>query len=146
MSCSCSSQTARLQRQVSDQGRRITKLEADLRGFQEWTGICTSAANTIVALYTSDWDPGTGIFTISFASQEGQQFQIQQSTDMGVTWTIADNMVLAEVSPAIITEWESAVFTIDDLPVIFRVRLYPRALLPCPPAEAGPCPNLIPVT
>jgi hypothetical protein len=140
---SCSTSEARLQRQVSDQARRITKLEAELRGFQEWTGICTSAANTIVALYTSEWDPGTGIFTITFASQEGQQFQIQQSSDGGVTWTIADNVVLAEVSPAIVTEWDSTAFTIDDLPIIFRVRLYPRALLPCPPAEAGPCPILV---
>lgn len=144
MSCSTDQSTIRLQRQVSDQGRRITQLEKALSSFQEWTGICTSAGNTIVALYTADWDVGTGIFTITFASQEGQQFQIQQSTDDGVTWTIADNLVLAEVSPAIITSWESAVFTIDDLPIIFRVRLYPRALLPCPPAEAGPCPIIIP--
>jgi hypothetical protein len=131
---------------VTDQARRITQLERALSSFQEWTGICTSAGNTIVALYTAEWDPDTGIFTITFASQQGQTFQIQQSTDGGVTWTIADNIVLAAVDPDIITTWESTPFGIDDLPIIFRVRRYPRALLPCPPAEAGPCPILVPVT
>jgi hypothetical protein len=143
---SCTDSTVRLQRQVTDLARRISYLETALKGFQEWTGVCTSPGNTIVALYTSDWDPDTGIFSITFASQQGQQFQIQQSTDGGVTWTIADNLVLAAVDPAIETTWESEPFTIDDLPIIFRVRRYPRALLPCPPAEAGPCPNIIPVT
>lgn len=144
MSCACSATNARLQRQVQDQARRLYQLEQALSGFQAWTGVCTSADNTLAALYTSEWDAGTGIFTITFGSQEGQQYQIQQSSDGGVTWTEADHLVLAEVSPAIITTWESAPFTIDDLPIIFRVRRYPRALLPCPTPEAGPCPILVP--
>lgn len=129
--------------QLRDHAKRIRQLEAQLAFVKGWTGVCASPSNNYVPVFAADYDTGTGVYTIDFASQPGQQFQVQQSTDGGVTWTVADNVVDAAVSPAIRTVWESDPFDLDDLPRLFQVRLYPRAIVACPAPDPGSCPDII---
>lgn len=128
---------------VQDLRARVRYLEKALAGFQQWTGVCTGSGGQIAALYSNVLDVGTGVFTLTFASQAGQKFQVQQSTDGGVTWTVAENVVNAAADPAIQTVWESGPIDPMEESIIFRVRRYPQVLLPCPTPDAGPCPNLI---
>ncbi len=128
--------------QMAQFDRRLRNLERNLAGFQEITGICTKASQHPVDIVATEYDVDTGLFTITFSSLEGQRFQVQVSTDSGVTWTIAADNVLAADSPAIVTDWISAAYELDDFPVFFRVRRYPALMTPCTPI-APTCPDIL---
>lgn len=125
-----------------DVQRRLRKLETGLAGYWEITGVCTTAGSDPVDIVANEYSIPDQTFTITFSSIEGQRFQVQVSTDSGLNWTVAEDNVLAAVDPAISTEWESAVYEIDDFPVWFRVRRYPRVITPCTPPSAT-CPDII---
>ncbi len=129
--------------QMAQFDRRLRNVERNLAGFQELTGICTKASQYPVDIVANTYDADTHLFTISFSSLQGQRFQVQVSTDSGLTWTVAQDNVLAADSPAIVTDWVSAEYEIDDFPVWFRVRRYPTVITPCTPS-APTCPDILP--
>lgn len=129
MNPSCQSPEDRL---IRDLERRVTSLETELSGFQELMGVSTSADGTIVPILSISsvvTGPNT-VFTIVFFSAPGDQFQVQSSTDL-VTWTSLASPLAAAASPALSTTWVSGSYTIDQLPVYFRVRKFPVLFQPC---------------
>lgn len=122
--------------------QRLRTVERNLAGFQEITGACTTAGQSVVAIIATAQDPGTGVYTITFLSTPGRTYQVQTSTD-GIAWTVAENVVEADISPAIMTEWVSAAYALfETTPRYFRIRIWPVMLIPCTPA-APACPDVI---
>ncbi len=120
--------------------RRLRYLETNLAGFREITGVCTTGGQTLVDVIGLEFDSESGTYLLTFASEPGAYYQIQQSTD-AITWVAAEDLYPAAADPAIYTTWTSGVFEFDDT-IWFRVRKYPRVLLPCtPPSHA--CPDII---
>jgi len=137
MACSTAS-TDKTNTRMTALERKVNALSQQFKFFQEITGTCTPTGGQVTDIYTNVYDADTGIFTLTFASEEGQFFQVQQSTNLSV-WTVAENNVQAADDPAISTEWESASFELDDLPVYFRVRRLPTVFTACPPPDAVGC-------
>ncbi len=139
---SCAPNDNRVMGYVRSFESRLRAVERNLAGFQEITGACTTAGQSIVALIGNVQDPDTGVFTLIWLSTPGETYQVQTSTD-AISWTVADNVVEADADPAITTEWVSAAYDpIDETPRYFRVRKYPTILIPCTPA-APACPDII---
>lgn len=141
MACSSPSDNRTAQRMTALE-RQVRSLTQQFKFFQEITGTCTPPGGAVTDIYSNEYDSGTGVFTIVFASEPGQFFQVQQSTDL-TTWVIAEDGVQAAVTPAISTEWESASFDLDDLPIYFRIRRLPRVFVACPTSETVSCPWIL---
>ena len=138
-------------RQLRALEARVRYLENQISGIKEITGVCMSAADLIVPLYSALYDPATGKYTITFASTPGTVYQIQKSSD-GVTWVVADPASVVGAScdcapeptpwtgdngdPLYSTWVSNESFALDVLPIYFRVREFPRAML-CAPSK--PC-------
>lgn len=141
MSYSCLPTPDRNQSALSDLQRRVRQLEKNLAGFQEITGVCTTGGQFIVDVIGLVYDPESGTYLLSFLSEPGAFYQVQQSSD-AITWTPVENFYPAAADPDIITTWTSGVFAIDTT-IWFRVRKNPPVRLPCTP-PANPCPDILP--
>ena len=111
----------------------MRQAESQIAGIQEIFGVCMSAAQMLVPPLSAVYDAQTELFTVVFPSVPGEHYQVQQSVD-GITWTVATGgaFVAAEASPETTTEWVSAAVDIDELPIYFRVRMFPRAYIAAP--------------
>ena len=119
--------------------QRIARLEKQLVGFKEITGVDPSSGPSIVTVLSINRDTITGGYFITFLSQPGEAYQVQSSVD-AVAWEVADNSVTASAPPDLTTTWLSVPYDADAI-VYFRVRRYPRTMaLP----ELGPPVNLSP--
>ena len=140
---SCHAPPADNSRQIRALESRVRVLEKEVAGIKELTGVCMSAPDMIVPLYSAVYDGTTGTFTVIFASTPGEVYQVQQSAD-GVAWEVANPASVTGAAatppatePPVLTVWVSTdVWALDDLPVYFRVRAIPKALL-CAPSK--PC-------
>lgn len=113
-----------------DLHRRIASLERQLAGFKEITGTDPSTGPFIVTILSVDHDPDTLFYTIVFVSTPGDLYQVQTSTD-AITWNLLDELPAA-ASPAVSTSWVSEPYLMDSVDY-FRIRRYPRTLVPCTP-------------
>jgi hypothetical protein len=148
---SCATPPANNSQQIRSLENRVRHLEAAIAGIKELTGVCMEAADFIVPLYSSVFNPN-GTFSIKFASVPGEVYQVQKSTD-GITWVaavpasiIGESCDCPYPEPSQFTEdngdpqfttWTSTeTWSQDTVPVYFRVRSMPRAII-CAPSK--PC-------
>ncbi len=138
----CAASSHRERNYLTSVDRRVAALERKLKFVEEITGICTTGVQAVTPVIAINQDSGTGVFTLTWTSAEGERFQVQTSTD-AVTWTVEENSVDAAVSPAVITEFDTSAYALfEDTPRYFRVRKYPRLITACTP-PTDPCPTII---
>ncbi len=113
-----------------DLAHRIAALERQLAGFREITGTDPSTGPFIVTVLSVDHSVTTLLYSIVFSSKPGDLYQVQTSTD-AITWSSLGN-VAAAASPAISTTWVSGSYPLD-VARYFRIRRYPKTLVPCTP-------------
>jgi hypothetical protein len=140
-------------RQIRALESRVRALEKEISGIKELTGVCMSGPELIVLLYSAVYDGVTGKYTITFASTPGAVYQVQQSVD-GIVWEVSDPATVlgatcADCPPAEASQFDNGndypwmslwtsngTWPLDELPIWFRVRQVPRAIL-CAPSK--PC-------
>lgn len=133
MSCS----TSPIDRLAADLAQRVRELERGLADYRGLSGIVTPADESVVPLLsiTQSVSGPQMRFTLVWSSEPGQQFAVQESTELP-DWTDLESPVVAPEGST--TTWTSGPYTIDETPVWFRVRRFPTLTFPC--ASPYSCP------
>lgn len=129
-----------LQRQLTDLFRRVSVLEKGLADCQAVYGAGTTAEETVLPLIsiTPVTVGSSTSYVLVFPSAPGELFQVQESHSLP-DWTDLASPIAAAAAPAISTSWTSGGYTIDNLPVYFRVRKFPQLVSLCPPVAPCAC-------